>query len=65
MQQDFQLSMDKRHVVKDLIGEYAEGLVYIFCTMDLASLDATRNHPPGERQAWPLACARFESLNLG
>ena len=54
-QQDYQLSMDKRPVVKDLIGEYAEALVYIFCTMDLASLDATLNHPSGERQAWPFA----------
>lgn len=47
MQQDFQLSLDKRDTVKELIGEYAEALVYAFCTMDLASLDATMNHAPG------------------
>ena len=48
MQQDFQLSLDKRDTVKELIGEYAEALVYAFCTMDLASLDATINHAPGK-----------------
>ena len=47
LQQDFQLSLDQRDVVQGLIGEYAEALVYAFCTMDLASLDATLDHPPG------------------
>ena len=63
VQQDFQLSMDKRHVVKDLIGDYAEGLVYIFCTMDLASLDATLNHAPGKINL--AACKMFDTQSHG
>jgi hypothetical protein len=55
VQQDFQLSLEKRDTVKELIGEYAEALVYAFCTMDLASLDATITHLPGTQHYGSLA----------
>lgn len=48
--------MDKRDVVQGLIGDYAEALVYIFCTMDLASLDATLKHEAG-RIIFQISCS--------
>lgn len=65
--------MDKRDVVQGLIGAYAEALVYIFCTMDLASLDATLRHPPGTAKLFLLrpmsiraisACVPLKALLL-
>lgn len=42
------MSFSRRPDIQALIGEKAEFLVHTFCTMDLASLDATVDAPAGE-----------------
>lgn len=48
--QDYSVSFNRRLDIQALIGDKAEFLVYTFCVMDLASLDATMNAPSGGHQ---------------
>lgn len=48
--QDYSVSFNRRPDIQALIGDRAEFLVYTFCVMDLASLDATMNAPSGRHQ---------------
>lgn len=46
--QDYSVSFSRRPDIQALIGDQAEFLVHTFCIMDLASLDATMDAPPGK-----------------
>ncbi|KAK9805046.1 hypothetical protein WJX73_006614 [Symbiochloris irregularis] len=46
--QDYSVDFKQRPQIQKLIGERAEFLAYVFCIMDLASLDATMCDPDGQ-----------------
>ncbi len=46
--QDFCLSFNRRPDVRTLIGERAEFVAYVNCTMERSTLDATLDAAPGE-----------------
>eukprot|EP00891_Asterochloris_glomerata_P002987 jgi/Astpho2/2987/Aster-03298 len=48
--QDFQLSLDRREDVKQLVGERAEFIAFVNCVMDRATLDKQLDAPSGQHQ---------------
>jgi len=46
--QDFQLSLDRREDVKNVIGERAEKIAYVNCVLDRLSLDSQLDAAPGQ-----------------